>query len=211
MLKKLKSVLLAIVLILPLMVVFSGCKGDEGNNNQNNNQQTEQPTNPDPPTPVDGTYNLKLDYALPGRLSELYDNIDETKSTKTSFVLPSFTGTNLNDFFDGWYDRSNDTKIEKSWVLGTNGQTISVYGKWNEEILDYYYSDGLEISVNISSNYAYVSGYNDSSETIVLPKIFSYEDNDFLVNVISQNAFENSSVKKVIYLGDELEIEDEAF
>lgn len=206
MLKNIKKILLSFLLILPLCFAFVGC-----------GENPETPPEPSVPggennPPVVQTYfYVSADYALERELAGLLDNPAEVKvSTSSTYTLPSFSGV-LADYFDGWYTRPGDTKIEGETLSGTSDDHIQIYAKWKPELYEFYYSDGVTFVTDSSTGFATVSGYNGSESKVILPKSFMKDGEKFAVTKIGDDAFSDKNISSVVLLSTEVEVGNNAF
>ena len=219
-LKKLKS-LFAIVLIFPVMFIFSACgKKDKNDGNTNppsggieqpggndnpsgggsGNGSGENPDSPTPSTPDNQSFSVAIDYNLPEYLADL--KADETKSANvsTGYTLPTFVGTEYEDYFTGWeYD--NGETVEDGIVYGVKDSTVSVKAVWNEtRFKKLFYTDGLDFSYTTydDKNYATVKSYIGTSEIVVIPQFVIHDGTVYDVSGIGESVFaENKSIKEV--------------
>ncbi len=206
--KKLRNLFLTILLILPMMFVFSACGNNDGDSKP---PTTQQPSDPGGEIPVKDTYKVIIDYALPEKLEGILTNKEITSNTDTSFNLPIFTGSNLDKYFEGWYYLSNNQKIEAASIKGTKDQTISIYATWKEDILDTYYTDGLQFETDSQNNFASVVGYLGTRNTVVIPKTYIKDNVSYEVSSISAQGNSFSSIKEVIVLGNNIDIGERTF
>ncbi len=217
MLKKLRTILI-FMLIVPLMFSISACKKKD-NNSGSNGTQNEQgggipsnpdnPSTPDNPSSVDDTYTVSFDYDMPERLEGLLEDYEVSASTSDTTVLPTISNTRLASYFLGWYDEENE--LIETGVKADKGETIYLKAKWNSGLNKYYYSEGLTFEINTTTGYATITSYTGTDEVVYLPIYYSNKSIDYLVRIIGESAFENSTAKEVKTSFEALTINSKAF
>ena len=132
-LKKVKSLFL-ILLIVPMLFVFSACKKNNDSDNSQNKPPIEQPSGgngsgedssgggdddlgdeQNPPVVLEKTFNLDVNYALPKYLEGLINDENLSPKIDEGYVLPTFDDTEFEDYFAGWYTTEiydEESKIE---------------------------------------------------------------------------------------------------
>ena len=225
-LNKLKS-LFAIVLIFPLMFIFSAC-GKKDKNNGNTNPPSgglEQPegetpggsggsgeggsgdSGQDTPTPEVQNFSVAIDYNLPEYLADLKADETKTAVVSTGCTLPTFVGTEYEDYFTGWVYYDGET-VENGVVYGTKDSTVQVKATWDElKLKQFFYTDGIEFTFSeVDGNYyASVSSYEEgTSEIVVLPQSIINGDHLYHVNGVGASAFAGNDIVKEVrtYLTD---------
>ena len=175
------------------------------------------PDNPSNPTPDDGgsttppvveeqTFTVNLSYNLPTEIQSLLE--DETKIAKVEegYSLPTFEGTEFEDYFEGWYNKADDSKIETVSITAEKDATISIYATFNEEnIKNYFYSSGLEFEYDTTGDYytATPKTYTGTSQFVVIPQIVKVGQDNYFVETIGNNCFKGKNITKVhTYLTD---------
>lgn len=205
MLKKFKTLILAVLMILPMMFVFTACGKDDSASNP---PSVQQPATPDY---TQDNYKIVIDYSLPQKLEMILQNTEVTSVIDKSYDLPVFDGTNLDKYFDGWYYKSDNKKVESSSIKGSKNEVINIYANWKDEILDTYYTDGLNFAVNQNTKTATVTGYTGTSSIIVIPKTYVEDGQVCSVDAIQGKDNELSDVKEVIVLGDSIKVLKNSF
>ena len=218
-LNKLKS-LFAIMLVFPLMFIFSAC-GKKDKNNGNTNSPSggiEQPegetpggsggsgeggsgdSGQDTPVPEVQNFSVSIDYNLPEYLADL--KIDETKTAvvSTGYTLPTFVGTEYENYFSGWKYDDGET-VENGVVYGTKDSTVSVKAVWDENKLkQLFYTAGLEFSFSTYDDQylAKVSNYTGNNSIVVLPQYVIHDGSVYSVSGVGASAFKDNQVVKEV-------------
>lgn len=194
-----------LLLILPLCFSFSACK----EKNSSNNNQNEQPSGDD----VSLTkYTINYDYNLPSDYDYLLKDYQILVAVGSSKTLDSVTNEKLSPYFEGWTENGEDIITS---VSSDTSKTINLTGKWNETGLkNYYYTDGLIFSVE--NGKAFVSEYDGSDTTIIVPKYYKQNNVDYEVKGIVDKTselgvFEGKTVNKFIINPNEFSVGDNAF
>lgn len=173
----------------------------------------DEPDEPDVPTEPE-VYTVSFDYSLPADYDFLLQDVSCEKEITESVELPLITDQKLTKYFLGWFDKSTNDQVTSA-VTGTADQEIKLYGKWDETNLKkYYYSDGLVFGTGVdteSNDVATIVSYSGSDETVILPIYYVENDTELAVRIISENAFRDTSVKKLVQNIEGLIVEDYAF
>lgn len=208
------SKLLLLLLILPLSVSFSACKKGGGSPNSNPNQEER----PNPGNPDDNygsqvqTYSVSYDYNLPEDYDFLLEGKDFVlpyKEVGTPTVLAKVPDVSLQSYFLGWCKDGSNEVLSGS-VTSDVATTINLKGKWDETSLrKYYYTEGLQI--DIIAEKASIYGYTGTSQTIIIPKVFSDTNADYELTEIQASVFQNKNVSTIINNAENLKIGECAF
>ena len=201
---KLKS-LFMILLIIPVMFVFGACKNNENkNNDSSNNPGIEQPGASDdpqggdepetPPIVSKKTFNLNVNYALPTYLEGLIDDEELTPEVDTGYTLPTFVGTDFEDYFSGWYTTEiydEESKVDDITLTAEENENVSIYAKWNiNDIENFFYTDGVHFE--FEGNRAIPVSYNGESEIVIISKYYMNGETPCYVDSIGANCFKNN-------------------
>lgn len=205
--KKCKKYLL-FLLLLPLCFSFSACKKNKDSNIDDGGDKS--PDN-EITTPTTSYYSVSFDYNLPKEYSYLLGNfeINNQEVGKTT-SLASVAITKLRQYFLGWsYKGSAD--ILTSGVTGTASETVELVGNWNVENLEkYYYSDGLEFTID--GDNAIVSNYSLNATNVIIPKIYTCDGVDYNITKIGDNVFSGKSgLRNIIIKADSFSVGDSGF
>lgn len=205
---KLKS-LFMFLLIIPMMFVFGGCKNND-NNAGSGNSGIEQPSGDDPqggesggeeddpvvpPVVTEQTFNLSVNYALPAYVSDLIDDEELTPEVDTGYNLPTFEGTDFEDYFEGWYTTETydeESKLEELNLTAEENENVSIYAKWNvNDIENYFCTDGVKFQ--FSGNVATPVEYIGTSEIVIISKYVMNGETPCYVDGIGANCFKNNN------------------
>lgn len=216
----------AFLLIIPMMFVFASCK--KKNDNPNNPPtSSEQPAggddssgggdsssgnegnagdggsggsgteSPEPEPEID-TFNLVVDYKLPDYLNGVLKNSSLTPAVEDGYTLPVFTGTEYEDYFDGWYtsaDYAENSKIENTKVFAEKDDNLTIYAKWTTDDLEKYFcTAGVEFSYN--KKQAIPISYSGTNPIVIISKYVKHNGSEYYVDSISANCFKDNKVIK---------------
>lgn len=226
MLKKLKIFLIVMILI-PFACCFTSCKkggGDGGNNGTiedpitpdepdpiDPNPPAPGPDDPDPPQPEEKYYVVNVNYNLPEKFAVLKTNTKNTLKTTETFTIPEIDA-GYSDYFLGWFDASNDAKIDSSTITGTADQNITIYAKWDEEnFTKYCQLGGLTYETDETEKTATVIGISREQSIVIIPRIYKKDGVEYRVNKIGISAFANHDISYVLTYADNIEIDNFAF
>lgn len=151
---------------------------------------------PDEPEIEVQNFSVKLNYDLPTYIVDLLPDETKTAVVEEGYTLPTFVGTEYETYFDGWYDSSN-VKIEETKVDGVKDQIVEVFAKWKEtDMVNYFYTQGLEFEFDADEKTANISDYNGTSEIVVVPWAVEFEGEDYFVENVKNGAFKDNSIIK---------------
>lgn len=210
--KILKKIML-FLLIVPVCFAFSACKNDKdkGDNNKSDNSQIEQPDDNKGGTKPSETYSVTFDYNLPEDYDFLLTDYSLNGKINESISIPTISATKLKDYFLGWRKNGEGDILTGTISSQTAGEKIVLKGSWNEEGLkNYYYNDDLTINKIDENNYS-ISGYTGTDKTIFIPKYYQVNGENKFITKISENAFLNSDVEKVLINTTSVDVENDAF
>ena len=223
--KKVKA-LFMFLLIVPMMFVFGACKNNDNNDNGgSNNPGIEQPggsggednsggsgeqpggsggedvggEDPEtPPVEAKKTFNLSVNYALPTYLNGLIDDEDVTPEVDDGYTLPTFDGTEYENYFVGWYTTDTyeeESKVEDVTLTAEENANVSLYAKWSTEGLeDFFCTPGVVFEIN--GNCAIPVEYTGTSEIVIISKYVMNGETQCYVDRIGANCFKNNKVIK---------------
>lgn len=211
--------LLLFLLIVPICFGFSACKKKKNDDVDSNPPSTEQNPNggnnndgggSENPTPNAGAYSVFYDYNLPEDYDFLLNDYSQMVNVGTDTVLSNNISGNLGKYFLGW-SKNGESEILNS-ITGSNNESIFLKGNWDEENLrNFYYSDGLVIEPISSSSSGKVISYSGSSKIVIVPKYIKNEQYNYQITEICDSVFEDKNVEKIIINSDALVIGNNAF
>lgn len=216
----------AFLLIIPMMFIFASCKknndnpnnpptsseqpaggddsssggdsssGDEGNTGDGGSGGSETDS-PEPEPEID-TFNLVVDYKLPDYLSGTLENCSLTPVVEDGYTLQVFTGTEYEDYFDGWYtsaDYADNSKVETAKVFAEKDESLTVYAKWKTDDLEKYFcTAGVEFNYNKTQ--AIPISYSGTNPIVIISKYVKHNGSEYYVDSISANCFKDNKVIK---------------
>lgn len=219
--KKFKT-LFMFLLIIPMMFVFGACKNDNDNGGSNSNPGIEQPEGPggednpggsgdepgeggdDPEEPVEPpveekkTFNLSVNYALPTYLNGLINDEELTPEIETGYTLPTFVGTEYEDYFDGWYTTETyeeESQVDETKLFAEENADVSLYAKWSTDGLEEFFcTSGVVFEFN--GNCAIPVEYTGTSEIVIIPKSVMNDTTKCYVDRIGASCFKDNQVIK---------------
>lgn len=225
--RKFKS-LFMFLLIVPMMFVFGACKNDNNNDNggSNSNPGIEQPGGSDGEDssgggsggeqPGDGgedsgddpvdppvvetkkTFNLNVNYQLPTYIDGLIDDEELTPEIEEGYTLPTFEGTEFEDYFAGWYTTDTydeETKIDETKLVAEENSDVSIYAKWTTDGLeDFFCTNGVVFQ--FSGNIAIPVEYTGTSEIVIISKYVMNGETQCYVDRIGASCFQNNTTIK---------------
>lgn len=236
----------AFLLIIPMMFVFASCK--KKNDNPNNPPtSSEQPAggddssgggdsssgdegdagdggsggsgteSPEPEPEID-TFNLVVDYKLPDYLNGVLENSSLTPAVEDGYTLPVFTGTEYEDYFDGWYtsaDYAENSKVENAKVFAEKDDNLIIYAKWvrSDLIEESFCTAGVQFSIDKTETFASPVSYEGTSEIVIISKKVKIDGKTYYVeNNIVANCFkDNEYIKEFRTSLADFSVESNAF
>lgn len=210
---KILKKLMLFLLVIPVCFAFSACKNDKdkGDSNKNNNSQIEQPDDNNDDNKPSETFSVTFDYNLPEDYDFLLTDYSLNGNVNELISIPTVTLSKLKDYFLGWRKNGDGEILTGTISSQTAGEKIVLKGSWNEEGLkNYYYNDGLSFSKIDENNYS-ILGYTGTDKTIFIPKFYKIDGENKFITKISENAFLNSNVEKVLINTNSIDVENDAF
>ena len=144
------------------------------------------------------TADITINYNLPEQLNTLYSNTTLTLSVGTRQDLQNFNNLNLRYYFKGYYYFSIDNQridLEENVYYVETSRDLTIFADWDtENLLKYYFTDGLMFNIDEENNTASIISYSGSSSTIYIPEYYKYNDKDYLISSIGDGSFDNDYI-----------------